>query len=152
MVAAIGGADMPVVISMLNSYSGWAAAATGFMLSNDLLDCHRRVGRQQWCDTELHHVSGDESSFHQRHCRGFRHFGWVFQRATAIEGEVQPIDNDGMAQLLGKAKNVMIVPGYGMATAQAQHAVAEITRTLDQEGCQGTLRYSSLSPGVCPVT
>jgi NAD(P) transhydrogenase subunit beta len=133
MVAAIGGADMPVVISMLNSYSGWAAAATGFMLSNDLLIV----------TGALVGSSGAILSFIM--CRAMnRHFLSVIaggfgtasgtSSGPAIEGEVQTIDVTAMAQLLNNAKDVMIVPGYGMATAQAQHAVAEISRSLIKKG------------------
>ena len=133
MVAAIGGADMPVVISMLNSYSGWAAAATGFMLSNDLLIV----------TSALVGSSGAILSYIM--CRAMnRHFLSVIaggfgtasgtSSGPAIEGEVQTIDVAAMAQLLNNAKDVMIVPGYGMATAQAQHAVADISRTLLKKG------------------
>ncbi len=133
MVAAIGGADMPVVISMLNSYSGWAAAATGFMLSNDLLIVTGAL------------VGSSGAILSYIMCRAMnRHFISVIaggfgtaggsSSGAAVEGEVQTIDIESMAQLLNKAKKVMVVPGYGMATAQAQHAVAEITRTLIKKG------------------
>ena len=133
MVVAIGGADMPVVISMLNSYSGWAAAATGFMLSNDLLIVTGAL------------VGSSGAILSYIMCRAMnRHFISVIaggfgtsggsSSGPAIEGDVQTIDTPGMAQLLSNAKNVMIVPGYGMATAQAQHAVAEIARTLIKKG------------------
>jgi NAD(P) transhydrogenase subunit beta len=133
MVAAIGGADMPVVISMLNSYSGWAAAATGFMLSNDLLIVTGAL------------VGSSGAILSYIMCRAMnRHFisviagGFGTSGGTAsgpaIEGEVQTIDIPAMAQLLNNAKDVMIVPGYGMATAQAQHAVAEISRSLIKKG------------------
>ena len=133
MVAAIGGADMPVVISMLNSYSGWAAAATGFMLSNDLLIVTGAL------------VGSSGAILSYIMCRAMnRHFISVIaggfgtaggsSAGPSIEGEVQAIDTPGMADLLNSAKNVMIVPGYGMATAQAQHAVADITRTLIKKG------------------
>ncbi len=133
MVAAIGGADMPVVISMLNSYSGWAAAATGFMLSNDLLIVTGAL------------VGSSGAILSYIMCRAMnRHFisviagGFGTSRGASsgpsIEGEVQTIDIPGMAQLLSGARQVMIVPGYGMATAQAQHAVADIARTLIKKG------------------
>ncbi|UCH39639.1 MAG: Re/Si-specific NAD(P)(+) transhydrogenase subunit beta [Gammaproteobacteria bacterium] len=133
MVAAIGGADMPVVISMLNSYSGWAAAATGFMLSNDLLIVTGAL------------VGSSGAILSYIMCRAMnRHFISVIaggfgtssgsSAGAAIEGEVQTIDPQALAQLLNKAKEVMVVPGYGMATAQAQHAIADITKTLIKKG------------------
>ena len=135
MVMAIGGADMPVVISMLNSYSGWAAAATGFMLSNDLLIV---VGA-------LVGSSGAILSYIM--CRAMnRHFlsviaggfgtseGQAAKPGTAPAGEVTPISAVETAELLREAKNVIIVPGYGMAVAQAQHTVYEITKYLREKG------------------
>ncbi|WP_262963701.1 Re/Si-specific NAD(P)(+) transhydrogenase subunit beta [Methylobacter psychrophilus] len=132
MVMAIGGADMPVVISMLNSYSGWAAAATGFMLSNDLLIVTGAL------------VGSSGAILSYIMCRAMnRNFLSVIAggfgtgsggEAAAIEGEVQPIDAEETAQLLQAAKNIMIIPGYGMAVAQAQHTVYEITKLLRDKG------------------
>ncbi len=135
MVMAIGGADMPVVISMLNSYSGWAASATGFMLSNDLLIV---VGA-------LVGSSGAILSYIM--CRAMNRnflsviaggFGTTAASSSAggdeEVGEVKPIEAEETAQLLLDAQKVMIVPGYGMAVAQAQHAVYEITRQLRDKG------------------
>jgi NAD(P) transhydrogenase subunit beta len=135
MVMAIGGADMPVVISMLNSYSGWAAAATGFMLGNDLLIV---VGA-------LVGSSGAILSYIM--CRAMnRHFlsviaggfgtseGQAAKPGSAPAGEVTPISAVDTAELLREAKNVIIVPGYGMAVAQAQHSVYEITKVLREKG------------------
>ena len=136
MVMAIGGADMPVVVSMLNSYSGWAAAATGFMLSNDLLIV---VGA-------LVGSSGAILSFIM--CRAMnRNFIAVIAggfgtdtsssgggAAAEITGEVIPIDAEGTANLLDAAKEVTIIPGYGMAVAHAQHTVYELTKTLREKG------------------
>ena len=132
MVMAIGGADMPVVISMLNSYSGWAAAATGFMLSNDLLIVTGAL------------VGSSGAILSYIMCRAMnRHFLSVIAggfgtasgaEAAAIEGEVQAIDAEEAAQLLQAAKNIMIIPGYGMAVAQAQHTVNEITKLLRDKG------------------
>jgi H+-translocating NAD(P) transhydrogenase subunit beta len=132
MVMAIGGADMPVVISMLNSYSGWAAAATGFMLSNDLLIVTGAL------------VGSSGAILSYIMCQAMnRHFLSVIAggfgtssggEAAAIEGEVQPIDAGEAAQLLQAAKNIMIIPGYGMAVAQAQHTVYEITKLLRDKG------------------
>jgi H+-translocating NAD(P) transhydrogenase subunit beta len=136
MVMAIGGADMPVVVSMLNSYSGWAAAATGFMLGNDLLIV---VGA-------LVGSSGAILSYIM--CRAMnRHFlaviaggfgtaeGSVAKKADGEpQGEVTPISAVETAELLKEAKSVIIVPGYGMAVAQAQHTVYEITKLLREQG------------------
>jgi H+-translocating NAD(P) transhydrogenase subunit beta len=137
MVMAIGGADMPVVVSMLNSYSGWAAAATGFMLGNDLLIV---VGA-------LVGSSGAILSYIM--CRAMnRNFisviagGFGSGTPTAAagggaaqpQGEVAPISAVETAEALREAKNVVIVPGYGMAVAQAQHTVFEITRHLREKG------------------
>ncbi len=131
LVLAIGGADMPVVVSMLNSYSGWAAAATGFMLSNDLLIV---VGA-------LVGSSGAILSYIM--CRAMnRHFlgvilgGFGTAGGTAREerGEVAATSAAETAALLRDAENVVVVPGYGMAVAQAQQAVSEITELLRGEG------------------
>ena len=132
LVLAIGGADMPVVISMLNSYSGWAAAATGFMLANDLLIL---VGA-------LVGSSGAILSYIM--CRAMNRnfvsvimggFGSTQSTATsAIEGQVVEISADQVASLLTSSKSVAIVPGYGLAVAHAQHPVAELTRRLRDKG------------------
>ncbi len=133
MVIAIGGADMPVVISMLNSYSGWAAAATGFMLSNDLLIVTGAL------------VGSSGAILSYIMCRAMnRHFlsviagGFGTSSTTAAggeeAGEVIETSIEEVATLLADAKKVMIVPGYGMAMAQAQRAVAEVTRLLMGKG------------------
>ncbi|WP_426994423.1 Re/Si-specific NAD(P)(+) transhydrogenase subunit beta [Methylomonas sp. CM2] len=132
MVMAIGGADMPVVVSMLNSYSGWAAAATGFMLSNDLLIVTGAL------------VGSSGAILSYIMCRAMnRHFLSVIAggfgtagggEAAEIEGEVQPIEAEETAQLLRESKNIVIIPGYGMAVAQAQHTVNEITKLLVGQG------------------
>jgi NAD(P) transhydrogenase subunit beta len=133
MVVAIGGADMPVVISMLNSYSGWAASATGFMLGNDLLIV----------TGALVGSSGAILSYIMCRAMNRRFFaviagGFGARRgksaATEIEGEVRPIEAREVAALLAEAHEVMIVPGYGMAVAQAQHAVFELTQALRARG------------------
>ncbi|MDJ0834206.1 MAG: Re/Si-specific NAD(P)(+) transhydrogenase subunit beta [Gammaproteobacteria bacterium] len=133
MVIAIGGADMPVVISMLNSYSGWAAAATGFMLSNDLLIVTGAL------------VGSSGAILSYIMCRAMnRHFlsviaGGFGTSSAAVgggeeAGEVVETSVEEVATELAKAKKVMIVPGYGMAMAQAQRAVAEVTRLLMGKG------------------
>jgi len=141
MVMAIGGADMPVVVSMLNSYSGWAAAATGFMLSNDLLIVTGAL------------VGSSGAILSYIMCRAMnRHFlsviaggfGSASGEAATVEGDVSPIDIEGTVQLLNDAKSIMIIPGYGMAVAQAQHTVNEITKLLRSKN--KTVRF-----GIHPV-
>ena len=133
MVMAIGGADMPVVISMLNSYSGWAASATGFMLGNDLLIVTGAL------------VGSSGAILSYIMCRAMNRrflaviaggFGTSGTGAAAGEaaGEATPIEPEEAAALLAEAKDVMIVPGYGMAVAQAQHAVFELTKALRERG------------------
>ncbi|MFN5157953.1 MAG: NAD(P)(+) transhydrogenase (Re/Si-specific) subunit beta, partial [Betaproteobacteria bacterium] len=137
MVMAIGGADMPVVVSMLNSYSGWAAAATGFMLSNDLLIVTGAL------------VGSSGAILSYIMCRAMnRNFISVIAGgfgggapapaagggAAQPAGEVVPVSAAETAELLKEAKSVIIVPGYGMAVAQAQHTVYEITKLLRDRG------------------
>ena len=140
MVMAIGGADMPVVVSMLNSYSGWAAAATGFMLNNDLLIVTGAL------------VGSSGAILSYIMCRAMnRHFISVIAggfgtaegsapaaagggKGNEPAGEVNPILAAETAELLRESKNVIIVPGYGMAVAQAQHTVFEITKLLRAKG------------------
>ena len=131
LVAAIGGADMPVVVSMLNSYSGWAAAATGFLLGNDLLIVTGAL------------VGSSCAILSYIMCRAMnRHFiavilggfGGASGPAMDIEGEQIAIDSNGVASSLEDANSVIIVPGYGMAVAQAQQSVAELTRRLINNG------------------
>ena len=134
MVAAIGGADMPVVISMLNSYSGWAAAATGFMLSNDLLIVTGALVGSSGAILSYIMCRAMNRHFISVIAGGFGTSGGTSTGGASIEGEVQTIDIPAMAELLNNAKEIMVVPGYGMATAQAQHAIAEITKTLIGKG------------------
>ena len=135
MVMAIGGADMPVVVSMLNSYSGWAASATGFMLGNDLLIVTGAL------------VGSSGAILSYIMCRAMNRkflaviaggFGTESTSAAAAaagdQGEVLPIDAEETAMLLDSAKEVMIIPGYGMAVAQAQHIVHELTQALREKG------------------
>ena len=131
LVMAIGGADMPVVVSMLNSYSGWAAAATGFLLGNDLLIV----------TGALVGASGAILSYIM--CRAMnRNFlsvilgGWgtAVSSAQEVEGEMIATDVATVAADMQEAQDIIIVPGYGMAVAQAQGAVSEITRRLRAQG------------------
>ena len=135
MVAAIGGADMPVVISMLNSYSGWAAAATGFMLSNDLLIVTGALVGSSGAILSYIMCRAMNRNFISVIAGGFGSTGGSSTTtAGADQGDVNPIDIAETAQLLNRASEVMIVPGYGMAMAQAQHAVSEIAKMLLARG------------------
>ena len=131
LIMAIGGADMPVVISMLNSYSGWAAAAIGFTLSNDLLIVTGAL------------VGSSGAILSYIMCRAMNRnfvsvilggFGGTTGPAMEIEGEMVPIDADGVAAMLDDADSVIIVPGYGMAVAQAQQSVSELVKRLRSKG------------------
>jgi len=136
MVMAIGGADMPVVVSMLNSYSGWAAAATGFMLSNDLLIVTGALVGSSGAILSYIMCRAMNRNFISVIAGGFGTEGGAPAKGGAAEpaGEVLPIGAAESAELLRAAKNVIIVPGYGMAVAQAQHTVYEITRFLRDNG------------------
>lgn len=133
MVMAIGGADMPVVVSMLNSYSGWAASATGFMLSNDLLIVTGALVGSSGAILSYIMCRAMNRKFVAVIAGGFGTSGGT-SAAVEDQGEVVPIDAAETAALLANAKEVMIVPGYGMAVAQAQHIVYEITRCLRDKG------------------
>lgn len=130
MVMAIGGADMPVVISMLNSYSGWAAAATGFMLNNDLLIVTGALVGSSGAILSYIMCRAMNRKFLSVIAGGFGTSGGTVVASGDQEGEVVPIDAQEAAGLLSSAKEIMIVPGYGMAVAQAQHIVHELTNTL----------------------
>src|SRR3954466_8618837 len=136
MVMAIGGADMPVVVSMLNSYSGWAAAATGFMLSNDLLIVTGALVGSSGAILSYIMCRAMNRNFISVIAGGFGTEGGKPAAAGGEQptGEVVPITAAETADLLRDAKNVIIVPGYGMAVAQAQHTVYEITRYLRDKG------------------
>ena len=137
MVMAIGGADMPVVVSMLNSYSGWAAAATGFMLSNDLLIVTGALVGSSGAILSYIMCTAMNRNFISVIAGGFGSGAGVSAKsgeAAAPQGEVVAISAAETAELLREAKSVVIVPGYGMAVAQAQHTVYEITRTLREKG------------------
>jgi NAD(P) transhydrogenase subunit beta len=142
LVASIGGGDMPVVVSMLNSYSGWAAAASGFLLENDLLIITGAL------------VGSSGAYLSYIMCRAMnRSFlsviagGFGMEAGPAVDtdyGEHREITAEGVAELLADAKSVIITPGYGMAVAQAQYGVAELTRSLRERGV--TVRF-----GIHPV-
>src|SRR5690554_2776017 len=133
MVAAIGGADMPVVISMLNSYSGWAAAATGFMLENDLLIVTGALVGSSGAILSYIMCRAMNRKFLSVIAGGFGTGGGA-AAAAGEQGEVRALEPEEAAQLLADAKHVVIVPGYGMAVAQAQHAVYELTKQLQSRG------------------
>ncbi len=139
MVMAIGGADMPVVVSMLNSYSGWAAAATGFMLSNDLLIVTGALVGSSGAILSYIMCNAMNRNFISVIAGGFGSgAGAPAPKADGAaaepQGEVVPVSAAETAELLRDAKSVIIVPGYGMAVAQAQHTVNEITKTLRDKG------------------
>ena len=135
MVMAIGGADMPVVVSMLNSYSGWAAAATGFMLSNDLLIVVGALVGSSGAILSFIMCRAMNRNFISVIAGGFgTEGGKPAAPGTQPAGEVSPISAVETAELLKDAKSVIIVPGYGMAVAQAQHTVYEITKYLREKG------------------
>jgi NAD(P) transhydrogenase subunit beta len=133
LVMAIGGGDMPVVVSMLNSYSGWAASAAGFMLGNDLLIV----------TGALVGSSGAILSMHMCHAMNRSFFSVIFASGSgaakggekkAIEGEVTALNHEEVAALLKESKSVVIVPGYGMAVAKAQYPIYDLVQTLRKTG------------------
>ncbi|MGI9272416.1 MAG: Re/Si-specific NAD(P)(+) transhydrogenase subunit beta [Woeseiaceae bacterium] len=132
MVMAIGGADMPVVVSMLNSYSGWAASATGFMLENDLLIVTGALVGSSGAILSYIMCRAMNRKFLAVIAGGFGTGGGSSSASgeSVDQGEVVPIESEETAALLAGAKEVMIIPGYGMAVAQAQHTVFEITKAL----------------------
>ncbi|MCC7152535.1 MAG: NAD(P)(+) transhydrogenase (Re/Si-specific) subunit beta, partial [Rubrivivax sp.] len=137
MVMAIGGADMPVVVSMLNSYSGWAAAATGFMLSNDLLIVTGALVGSSGAILSYIMCRAMNRNFISVIAGGFGSGGGAPAAsggAAQPQGEAVPVSANDTAELLREAKSVIIVPGYGMAVAQAQHTVFEITKLLREKG------------------
>jgi NAD(P) transhydrogenase subunit beta len=133
LVMAIGGGDMPVVVSMLNSYSGWAASAAGFMLGNDLLIV----------TGALVGSSGAILSMHMCHAMNRSFFSVIFASSSlapkggekkAIEGEVTSMNHEEVTALLKEAKSVVIVPGYGMAVAKAQYPIFDMVQRLRKAG------------------
>ena len=141
LVAAIGGADMPVVVSMLNSYSGWAAAATGFLLGNDLLIVTGALVGSSGAILSYIMCMAMNRHFVSVILGGF---GNETGPAMDIDGEQVAIDSVGVANALEEASSVVIVPGYGLAVAQAQQSVAELTRRLIKYG-------TSVRFGIHPV-
>ncbi|OOY28722.1 NAD(P) transhydrogenase subunit beta [Thioclava sp. L04-15] len=131
LIMGIGGADMPVVVSMLNSYSGWAAAAIGFSLGNDLLIVTGALVGSSGAILSYIMCKAMNRSFISVILGGF---GNTTGPAMEVEGEQVAIDADGVASALRDADSVIIVPGYGMAVAQAQQAVSELTRKLRAQG------------------
>lgn len=131
LVSSIGGADMPVAVSMLNSYSGWAAAAAGFMLGNDLLIVTGALVGSSGAILSYIMCKAMNRSFISVIIGGF---GTAGGAAAAVEGEYTQTDAASVAALLKEAKSVIITPGYGMAVAQAQTAVRELTQRLKKNG------------------
>jgi len=131
LVAAIGGADMPVVVSMLNSYSGWAAAATGFLLGNDLLIVTGALVGSSGAILSYIMCKAMNRSFISVILGGF---GGSKGPAMEIDGEMIATDVNTVAAQLNDARSIVIIPGYGMAVAQAQQSVSELTRRLRDKG------------------
>ncbi|SHE47748.1 NAD(P) transhydrogenase subunit beta [Litoreibacter ascidiaceicola] len=131
LIMGIGGADMPVVVSMLNSYSGWAAAAIGFSLGNDLLIVVGALVGSSGAILSYIMCKAMNRSFVSVILGGF---GGAAGPQMAVEGEQVAIDADGVATALNEADSVIIIPGYGMAVAQAQSSVAELVRKLRAKG------------------
>jgi NAD(P) transhydrogenase subunit beta len=137
LIMGIGGADMPVVVSMLNSYSGWAAAAIGFSLGNDLMIVVGALVGSSGAILSYIMCKAMNRSFVSVILGGF---GGPQGEQMAVEGEQIAIDADGVAIALNEADSVIIIPGYGMAVAQAQAAVAELVRKLRAQG--KTVRFA----------
>ncbi len=137
LIMAIGGADMPVVVSMLNSYSGWAAAAIGFTLGNDLLIVVGALVGSSGAILSYIMCKGMNRSFVSVILGGW---GGEQSEAQTVEGDMIAADADHVASSLNDADSVVIVPGYGMAVAQAQQAVSELTRKMRAAG--KTVRFA----------
>jgi len=134
LVMAIGGADMPVVVSMLNSYSGWAAAAAGFMLSNDLLIITGALVGSSGAILSYIMCQAMNRSFSSVILGGFGAAEGTAPAGAAAGGTVRSITVSETAHLLLESRSVIVVPGYGMAVAQAQHPVYEMTQLLRERG------------------
>ena len=137
-IMAIGGADMPVVVSMLNSYSGWAASAAGFMLSNDLLIITGALVGSSGAILSYIMCRGMNRSFVSVMLGGFGTEGGAPAASASGEpqGEVRSVDAENAAAMLQQSKKVIIVPGYGLAVAQAQHSLAEVVKILKEAGTE----------------
>ena len=144
LVAAIGGGDMPVVVSMLNSYSGWAAAAAGFTLGNDLLIVTGALVGASGAILSYLMCRAMNRSFWSVVLGGFGSAGGAVPAGGTDQGEVRETSPDAVAALLTAARSVVVVPGYGMAVAKAQHPVADLVGRLRERGV--TVRF-----GVHPV-
>ncbi|WP_323783573.1 NAD(P)(+) transhydrogenase (Re/Si-specific) subunit beta [Thalassovita sp.] len=131
LIMGIGGADMPVVVSMLNSYSGWAASAIGFTLGNDLLIVTGALVGSSGAILSYIMCKAMNRSFISVILGGF---GGTTGPAMEVEGEQVAIDADGVAAALDEADSIIIIPGYGMAVAQAQQSVSELTKRLRAKG------------------
>lgn len=139
LVMAIGGGDMPVVVSMLNSYSGWAASAAGFMLGNDLLIVTGALVGSSGAILSIHMCHAMNRSFFSVILGGFGNAP-AKGEAKAIEGEVTALNHEEVSVLLKEAKTVVIVPGYGMAVAKAQYPIYDMVQTLRKAG--KTVRFA----------
>jgi len=139
LVLAIGGADMPVVVSLLNSYSGWTAAAAGFMLSNDLLIITGALVGSSGAILSWIMCAAMNRSIFNVVFGGFGTDGGV-TTAAAVEGEIRPIETPDLALLLEDARDIIIVPGYGLAVARAQNAVKGFVDAMERRG--KTVRFA----------
>ena len=139
LVMAIGGADMPVVVSMLNSYSGWAASSAGFMLGNDLLIITGALVGSSGAILSIIMCKAMNRSFFSVILGGF---GTVSStsKSPLIEGEITALQHEEVAQLLSEAKTIVVVPGYGMAVAKAQYPIYEMVKELQKSG--KTVRFA----------
>ena len=139
LVMAIGGADMPVVVSMLNSYSGWAASSAGFMLGNDLLIITGALVGSSGAILSIIMCKAMNRSFVSVILGGFGTIS-AHSESALIEGEITALNHDEVSQLLKEAKTIVVVPGYGMAVAKAQYPIYEMVKELQKSG--KTVRFA----------